>query len=571
MQETKSATHNDDLTTGVAKLLSESTHKHSDVEVQVDGKTFYCHKLILAIKSPYFEEKFYSAETEADDKPIVLDDIGAETFGKVIQFIYTGATELSDENVNDILKVADLLQLQELKKFCVDYLLERGPANTCPGSWQVAKQMNIDTLASDCKNTCLKEFGSMRSSSELKQLSENMVRELLADDELVVDSEVDVCETFMTWLNSQKESGKSVNAHELLTLIRWSGVPVEYIRNRLLTNSTLVADPECSEFLTKVISYRLSGVQFSGLNTFHRPSTGVEQCFVAVIGFKSESAVTSEVHHVSLQRKELIKSAPEIPFRMTTESAGCVSGNELYITGVEKSNAETWKWESVFGWTRCTDMVEGRRRHCATFVSSTSMYILGGYDDTSPMDSIEQYNTITNKWTNVGQLIHASYSSACAVYKTSIYVFAGRQQKKVNIDTVQVFDTATKVCCELTQRLPHPEHLLKSVMWNESVILINNRTCLIFDLQQQTFQRRDLFAAGVVHFGLALEDGYIYIVGGGNGRDDDGRTTWTCADEVKRVAVIDIINNETPPNWIHHAKLPTPACVDAYATMTLPI
>jgi len=52
--------------------------------------------------------------------------------------------------------------------------------------------------------------------------------------------------------------------------------------------------------------------------------------------------------------------------------------------------------------------------------------------------------------------------------------------------------------------------------------------------------------------------------------DADGTITWTCTDEVKSVAVMDIINNETTPNWIHHAKLPTPALVDAYASMTLP-
>jgi len=34
--------------------------------------------------------------------------------------------------------------------------------------------------------------------------------------------------------------------------------------------------------------------------------------------------------------------------------------------------------------------------------------------------------------------------------------------------------------------------------------------------------------------------------------------------------VMDIINNQTTPNWIHHAKLPSPACVQAYASMTLP-
>jgi len=257
---------------------------------------------------------------------------------------------------------------------------------------------------------------------------------------------------------------------------------------------------------------------------------------------------------------------------MQYELAACVTGSQLYITGAGSDNNEAWKWESAFGWMKCADTNEGRRRHCATFVNNTSMYVLGGFvvKDKTTLDSIEQYNTVTNKWTKVGQLMHATRHAACVVYKTSIYVFGGVGQNDKTHDQVQVFDTAAKLCTELTQRLPQPERLLRAVMWDKSVILINPRTCLIFDLEQQTFQQRDQFAAGVIHFGLVLENQRIFIVGGGLDQTDAaGKQTWTCSDEVKSVAVMDIINNQTPANWLHHAKLPKPALVHAFASMTL--
>jgi len=165
--------------------------------------------------------------------------------------------------------------------------------------------------------------------------------------------------------------------------------------------------------------------------------------------------------------------------------------------------------------------------------------------------------------------MHATRSAACVVYKTSIYVFGG-MGNGVDLDRVQVFDTATKLCTELTQRLPRPESLLRAVMWDKSVILINDDTCLIFDLEQQTFQQRDQFAAGVIHFGLVLENQRIFIVGGGTSQTDaDGKTTWTRSDDVKSVAVKDIINNQTSVNWRHHATLPSPALISAFASMTL--
>jgi len=258
---------------------------------------------------------------------------------------------------------------------------------------------------------------------------------------------------------------------------------------------------------------------------------------------------------------------------MRNEAAACVSGNQLYVSGVGESKNEMWKWEPAFGWVRCADLLKGRRRHCATFVNSTSMYVLGGFvdDGVVALDSIEQYSTVTNKWIESGKLIHAACNAAWIVYKTSIYVFGGSDQNYKDFDCVQVFDPATKLCTVLTQRLPQATRLLRAVMWDKSVILINNLTCLIFDLEQQTFQQRDQFAAGVGHLGLAVENQRIFVLGGGLTQTDSaGEQTWTCSDEVKSVAVMDIINNQTTPNWVHHAKLPAPSLVDAFATMTLP-
>ena len=328
----KSATHSEQLVTGVARLLSDTTHKHSDVQLKVGGNIFHCHKLVLAMKSPYFDEKLFTSSSSssaaaaaAADEQIVLNDVSADDFHKVFQFIYTGETEINEENVENILRAAELIKLTELTQFCVDYLTDRVSTKTCPGYWKLAKQMNLATLALACKRLCLKEFDKIGSSSELSSLSETMMRELLEDDELVVESEVDVCETLMKWLNSQTKSGNSVQPYQLLTHIRWSDVPVEYVKTKLITNTMLMTDRQCFEFLSKVISYRLTGVQFSELNAFDRPSTGDEQC-VVIVGFYTGIRMPSDVLCVSLQRQDHVRNTHAMPIKMQYGLAACVSG-----------------------------------------------------------------------------------------------------------------------------------------------------------------------------------------------------------------------------------------------------
>ena len=97
----KSVVHGDQLLTGVAGLLTDTTHKYSDIQLRVGGKIFHCHKLVLARTSAYFEQKLFpSSPPAAASEQIVLDDVMADDFHKVLQFIYTGETELNEENVD---------------------------------------------------------------------------------------------------------------------------------------------------------------------------------------------------------------------------------------------------------------------------------------------------------------------------------------------------------------------------------------------------------------------------------------------------------------------------------------
>jgi hypothetical protein len=121
--------------------------------------------------------------------------------------------------------------------------------------------------------------------------------------------------------------------------------------------------------------------------------------------------------------------------------------------------------------------------------------------------------------------VHAARNAGCVSYKTSVYLFGGigrdiAANKDVDLDCIQVFDTTTKQCSVLTQRLPRSEYLLRAVLWESSVILMNIRTCLIFDLNHYNIEQRDQFKADVGHFGLVLNNQTLFVIGGGISEKD---------------------------------------------------
>jgi hypothetical protein len=481
--------------------------------------------------------------------------------------MYKGEIQLDDRNVGRIVRLAKFLRLDELKQMCSQYMIDTLDVNNCVQYWKYDEDKADTALRRSCLQVFLEHFDRVIAACDLQDIPQDLMEAVIESDDLNVSSEMDVCEAVMKWFDSKAENVESIVPLKILSEIRWSAVPVEYIKSHLIANEMLVKDRQCFEYLSKVISYRLSGIPFEGLCTNHRPSTGLETC-VVIIGTNKGSTVTADSHQLSLQRGKCIKFA-KIPTSMKPEVPACVNNNSVYVCGVGSSCKETWRWDSVGGWARCGDMVEGRRRHCATFVNNTSMYALGGFVDSTKttLSSIEHFDTVKNKWTTVGQLVHAVRHAGCASYKTSVYLFGGigrdaSTDKDVDLDCIQVFDTVTKQCSVLTQRLPRVERLLRAVLWETSVILMNNRTCLIFDLNHHVIQPRDQFKADVVQFGLVLNNQTLFVIGGGSDKTDaSGKTTWTYTDEVKCVPVTDIINNQQTVKWTQHSKLSSPSLV----------
>ncbi|XP_031724577.1 zinc finger and BTB domain-containing protein 17 [Anarrhichthys ocellatus] len=94
-----------------------------DCTFVVDGVDFKAHKAVLAACSVYFRTLFL------DQKDVVhLDISNAAGLGQVLEFMYTAKLTLSPQNVEDVLAVANFLQMQEIVNACSAYQSVANPA-----------------------------------------------------------------------------------------------------------------------------------------------------------------------------------------------------------------------------------------------------------------------------------------------------------------------------------------------------------------------------------------------------------------------------------------------------------
>jgi hypothetical protein len=311
LKTVKFQNHGCKLTSDVAALFDNPT-RYSDVKIQVGSVTFHCHKLILALKSTYFQQQLFGSGTQTEVHQFSIQDLTPEDFKNVLCFMYKGEVQLDDRNVRRIVRLAKTIHLDELKQICSQYMLDTLNIDNCVQYWKYDEDNTA--LRKSCLQLFTRDFDRVIAACGLQEIPQELMEAVIESDDLNVSSETDVCDTVMKWFDSNTGNNNSTCPLKLLSQIRWSAVPVEYIKSKMIANERLQKDRQCFEYLSKVITYRLSGIQFESLRSSHRPSTGLEMC-VVIFGTNTGDAVTASSQRISLQRDKCIAIA-EIPTTM---------------------------------------------------------------------------------------------------------------------------------------------------------------------------------------------------------------------------------------------------------------
>ena len=97
-----------------------------DVTLKVGEQEFPAHRALLCHASKYFEAMFDGHFVEKKSREADLTDIvgDSDTLVELLDFMYTGALNISAANIEALLRATSLLLLEKGKAQCVTYLLE---------------------------------------------------------------------------------------------------------------------------------------------------------------------------------------------------------------------------------------------------------------------------------------------------------------------------------------------------------------------------------------------------------------------------------------------------------------
>ncbi|CAL1539783.1 unnamed protein product, partial [Lymnaea stagnalis] len=176
-----------------------------DFVVEVEGKEFKCHRLILSACSGFFRGLLRSGMKESQKLRTKLEGVSMETFTDILETLYTGCNNLTRDNVLNVWLASDQLQITVVFDNCVDFITNNICNETVISVWEIASQLmhkNIIELCTTFINFIKKNYEHVINSETFLCLSETYLLEIINGQDLIVSTEDVVIESILNWVNN---------------------------------------------------------------------------------------------------------------------------------------------------------------------------------------------------------------------------------------------------------------------------------------------------------------------------------------------------------------------------------
>ncbi|XP_046686413.1 actin-binding protein IPP-like [Homalodisca vitripennis] len=496
-----------------------------DVSIVAGGKMMKVHRAILSASSPYFQAMFSNGLVEEQKDTIELHSISPYILNLLVDFIYTGEITINQENVQDLIVAADMLELNEVVLGCTEFLKQELHHTNAIGIYRFADAHNCAEMRTTALNYIQNHFPHIYQEEEFLELPKDQLVFFLSSEHLRVDSEFQVFQAALRWISHDIEQRKRY-VFELLTHVRLPLLSV------CLLEKTIV---ECTDISLKVAlrSIRNDLLMRKGnlvpLSVF--PRLCAKKDIFVIGGSKRElmSAWTrsSECTFESVERFDTFRRRwyQVAPMGIGRILPGVAALNgRIYVVGGEQesqilANGEVYD-PTEDKWTAVANMVVPRCEFglCAL---NGDLYAVGGWVGEDIGGSIERYDPTVDEWTLQGQLPEPRFSMGVVSYEGLIYVVGGCIHSRRHLQDLLCFNPVTREWTPLAPMLVPRSQMGVAVLDGFLYVVggTNKQNEVLQSVERYSFEQNKWSEVASMKVGraspaVASADGLLYVIGG---------------------------------------------------------
>ncbi|XP_061686424.1 kelch-like protein 2 isoform X2 [Syngnathoides biaculeatus] len=434
------------------KVMNELRSQSSlcDVTIVAEDVEIAAHRVVLAAGSPYFHAMFTGEMAESRAKRVRIKEMDGWTLGLLVDYIYTAEIQVTEENVQALLPAAGLLQLNEVKKACCDFLSSQLHPSNCLGIRAFADLHACSQLLTQANCYAEQHFTEVVGSEEFLNLGMEQVSSLIASDKLAIPTEEKVFESVIAWVNHDKDVRQEHLAH-LMEHVRLPLLTREYLVQRVEEESLIKNSSACKDYLIEAMKYHLLPADQRALMKTARTRMRTPACcpkVMVVVGGQAPKAIRSvECYDFEEQRWYQVAELPTRRCRAGVVYVGtCVYAvggfnGSLRVRTVDCYDPTMDRWTSV-------SSMQDRRSTLGAAVLNGLLYAVGGFDGSTGLSTVEAYNAKTDEWFHVLPMstrrssVGVGVVNGVGVLKGLLYAVGGHDGPLVR-KSCEVYDPAS--------------------------------------------------------------------------------------------------------------------------------
>ncbi|XP_030047441.1 kelch-like protein 2 isoform X1 [Microcaecilia unicolor] len=510
------------------KVMNElrSQNLLCDVTIVAEDVEIAAHKVVLAACSPYFHAMFTGEMSESRAKRVRIKEVDGWTLKMLIDYVYTAEIQVTEENVQVLLPAASLLQLQDVKKTCCEFLESQLHPSNCLGIRAFADMHACTELLNQANTYAEQHFSDIVPGEEFLNLGMEQVCSLIASDKLKIASEEKVFEAVIAWVNHDTDVRQEHMAH-LMEHVRLPLLSREYLVQRVEEETLVKNSSACKDYLIEAMKYHLltneQRTLMKSIRTRQRTPVSLPKVMVVVGGQAPKAIRSVECYDF---KEERWYQVAELPSRRCRAGVVYLSGlvfavggfnGSLRVRTVDSYDPVKDQWTSVAN-------MQDRRSTLGAAVLSGLLYAVGGFDGSTGLASVEVYNTKINEWFHAAPMNTRRSSVGVGVVGGMLYAVGGYDgASRQCLSTVECYNPSTNEWTYIaemsTRRSGAGVGALNGLLYavgghdgplvRKSVEVYDPVTCTWKQAADMNMCRRN---AGVCAVG-----GLLYVVGGDDG------------------------------------------------------
>lgn len=497
-----------------------------DVVLRVNGTiNFSAHRCVLSASSSYFQALFADDFLEKTTGVVELDEIGATAMEKVLEFIYTGEVEIDVVNAQDLVVVADYLNIPALK-LNASAVLERSiNVSNCLTLQHFSSKYDCVRLKESCAFFINQNFSQVVKSEGFGDISFESLIDLFRRDELNVVNENEVFYSAISWVKHDLCAREKL-LPDVLKNVRFAYISKSHFVDIVNSETLLQRNATCLD----ILSNNPASISSNAFGVPQMARTGPLETVVILTGGKSVSRYGLQNNFLAFMpsRDSSWVTLPDLHLPRHSHGVAVCKGS-LYVTGGVCGNIAAHRHVCRFSplrnkW-RCDVSDLPHPVSCGAVVSlQNKLFVIGGRDQcNNTLAKTQCYNPRHNQWYCVSDMNYPRENHCATVLNGAIYVISG---DKLNFQSCEFYDVS-KNKWSLLPDMTLPRQRPAAQVIGGKIMVVGgfqgsnyrlHTTCEIFDPKQNLWSLVSGLVVPRAGCGITCVKGHVYVFGGSNGR-----------------------------------------------------